>query len=131
MNRLLCLAALLFPLAACAPLTDERWEGDGFDCSDNVADFKVIMLLNRAGSSVPGYAGFKNNNSDDSYSMTLIQDPEYGPGTLKFTADFDTGSSTQNWTVDLTSESGKYKGELELDISGNTVRCDVELEPAE
>jgi len=130
-TRLFCTAVLLLPLLACAPITDERWEGEAFGCSDNVADFDVIMLLNRAGSSVPGYAGFKNTGSEDNYSVTLIEDPEYGPGTLKFTASFDSGSSTDDWVADLTSEGGKYEGELEVDLNGNTVRCDVELKPAE
>lgn len=127
MTRVAALLSLLF-LASCGPMTDQRWEGTATSCTDNVPDFDVIMLLNRVGSDIPGWAGSKLSGSKANYYLGQISDLKQTGSNLTFSVDFDQGSVTNTWEVDLDNKGSKWSGEIKQKVGSNTTRCDVDLE---
>ncbi|MEW5850884.1 MAG: hypothetical protein AB2A00_19010 [Myxococcota bacterium] len=128
-------ALLLTALLSLACADDQLWEGETDDCTGNVQDFKVMLLLDSPMPPQPtGFVGKADDSQDDTWSVTEISDGSSMGPTLIIEATFNNGLVTEKWKLEL-SQSGPGTLEGELDADGNAgnvfnydYKCDVKLE---
>jgi hypothetical protein len=122
-------AVLVAALCACGqPL--EEWEGDLESCDNTTQDLAAVLILDRQLTSpLAGWFGFATTTATDTYLLAPIEDAQQSGADLTFTVEWDLGggSTPLDGDFDLTFDGDRVEGNADLDSSGSSIDCDVDL----